>query len=133
MIAYAKTDEADRKWDGTRPPGIGGGPAFWEPPPGAASPPTEPEAAHWKPWVLSRNDQFRLPPPAYGSPEFRAAAQDVVDVGRNLTPEQQRIAKSGRARREPKLPAGIALPGRTAPTAHLERAYAAAMPCRLAR
>jgi PAP2 superfamily len=110
VIAYAKTDGTDRKWDGTRPPGIGGGPAFWEPPPGAASPPTEPEAAHWKPWVLARNDQFRPPPPpAYDSPEFRAAAQDVVDVGRNLTPEQQRIAKFWEGAEGTSLPAGIAL------------------------
>ncbi|MCA1691030.1 MAG: hypothetical protein LC733_02095 [Actinobacteria bacterium] len=40
VIAYSKTDGSDRKWDGTRPPGIGSGPAFWEPPPGSVSPPT---------------------------------------------------------------------------------------------
>ncbi len=110
VIAYAKTDGADRKWDGNRPPGIGRGPEFWEPPPGAASPPTEPEAAHWKPWVLSRNDQFRPPPPpAYGTPEFLAAASDIVEVGRTLTPEQQRIAKFWEGAEGTELPAGIAL------------------------
>ena len=110
VIAYAKTDGTDRKWDGTRPPGIGGGPAFWEPPPGAASPPTEPEAAHWKPWVLAGNDQFRPPPPpAYGSPEFHASARELVDIGRNLTPEQQRIAEFWEGAEGTNLPAGITL------------------------
>ncbi len=110
VIAYAKTDGADRKWDGKRPGGIGGGPAFWEPPPGAASPPTEPEAAHWKAWVLARNDQFRPPPPpAFATPEFLAGARDVVEVGRNLTPEQQRTAKFWEGAEGTELPAGIAL------------------------
>ena len=110
VIAYAKTDGAARVWDGKRPPGIGGGPAFWEPPPGSVSPPTEPEAAHWKPWVLDRNDQFRPPPPpAFGSPEFEAAAREVVEIGRNLTPEQERIAKFWEGAEGSELPAGIAL------------------------
>ncbi len=68
VIAYAKTDGAGTPWNGRRPAGIGTGAAFWNPPPGSTSPPTDPEAAKWKPWVLARNDQFRPPPPpAYNS------------------------------------------------------------------
>lgn len=110
VIAYAKSDGADRKWDGKRPPGIGRGPAFWEPPPGTVSPPTEPLAGTWKPWVMSSGDQFRPgPPPAYGSPEFRAAAQEIVDIQKNLTQEQKDIANFWAGPEGTPLPAGIVL------------------------
>ena len=60
--------------------------------------------------MLARGDQFRPPPPpAYGSPEFEAAAREVVEIGRNLTPEQQRIAKFWEGAEGSKLPAGITL------------------------
>ena len=108
VIAYAQADGSDRKGDDTRPPGIGRGPAFWEPPPGAVSPPTEPLAGTWKPWVMTSGNQFRPgPPPAFGTAEFRAAAQDLVDVKINLTPEQQRIAKFWEGAEGTPLPAGI--------------------------
>jgi hypothetical protein len=110
VIAYGKADGAGTPWDGKRPPGIGNGPQFWEPPPGSPSPPTDPEAGKWKGWVLSKNDQFRPPPPpAFGTPEFQAAAQDVVDVGKNLTQQQKDIAKFWEGNEGTPLPAGIAL------------------------
>jgi membrane-associated phospholipid phosphatase len=108
VIAYAKADGSDRPWDGNRPRGIGRGPAYWEPPPGSASPPVAPMAATWKPWVLSTNSQFRPgPPPAYNSPEFRAAGQELIDIQKNLTPEQQRIAKYWEGAEGTSLPAGV--------------------------
>jgi membrane-associated phospholipid phosphatase len=108
VIAYAQQDGAGRRWDGRRPPGIGRGPAFWEPPPGSTSPPTEPTAGTWKPWVMSSGDQFRPgPPPAYGSPEFLAAARELVDIRNNLTPEQERIGNFWAGAEGSPLPAGI--------------------------
>ncbi|MDQ6911160.1 MAG: hypothetical protein M3Z84_10340 [Actinomycetota bacterium] len=94
VIARAKADGAGAIWDGQRPPGIGIPPAYWAPPPGPVVPSATPMAATWKTWVLTSGNQFRPPaPPAYGTPEFRAAAQEVVDIGANLTPEQEGIAK----------------------------------------
>jgi hypothetical protein len=118
-IARAQADNANALWDGQRPPGIGGGPDYWEPPPVAASQPTAPVVASqptapvagtWKTWVLPSAAQLRPPPPpAYGSPEFRAAAQELVDIGAKLTPEQQRIAKYWEGAEGTKLPAGIVI------------------------
>ena len=108
VIAYADADGAGQKWDGNRPPGIGRGPQFWEPPPGTVSPPTEPMAAHWKPWVMRSGDQFRPPPPPeFGSPQFVAAAQEIIDIRNNLTPEQKQIAKFYEGAEGTQLPAGI--------------------------
>ena len=110
VIAYAKTDGAGTPWNGRRPAGIGTGPAFWNPPPGSTSPPTDPEAAKWKPWVLARNDQFRPPPPpAYNSATFRAEAQHLIDVKKNLTEEQKRIAKFWEGAAGSVQPGGITL------------------------
>lgn len=108
VIAFAKTDGSDRKWDGKRPAGIGSGPEFWEPPPGSVSPPIEPLAGSWRPWVMTSGDQFRPPPPpAYGSPAFVAAAQEIVDIRKNLTPEQEQIARFYEGAEGTSLPAGI--------------------------
>jgi membrane-associated phospholipid phosphatase len=94
VIARAKTDGADKVWDGKRPADIGTGPEFWEPPPGTITPPTQPLAGTWKPWILSSGSQFRAPPPyRYGSPEFIAEAREVMEVRANLTPEQEAIAR----------------------------------------
>ncbi|MDQ4069820.1 MAG: hypothetical protein M3203_10185, partial [Actinomycetota bacterium] len=111
VIEYAKTDGATTNpWDGRRPPGIGRGPRFWEPPPGSSANPTDPNAGKWKPWVMTSGSQFRPPPPpAYGTPEFRAAAQEIVDIQKNLTEEQKRIAKFWEGAQGTELPAGIAL------------------------
>jgi len=110
VIAYAKTDGAGTPWNGKRPAGIGTTAAFWKPPPGSTAMPTDPEAAKWKTWTLTSNDQFRPPPPpAYNSAEFKAAAQDVVDVKKNLTDEQKRIAKFWEGQAGTVQPAGITL------------------------
>ncbi|HEX2118839.1 MAG TPA: phosphatase PAP2 family protein [Acidimicrobiales bacterium] len=110
VIAYAQTDGAGTPWNGRRPAGIGTGPRFWEPPPGTNAQPTDPEAAKWKAWVLASNNQFRPPPPpAYNSAQFRASAQKLVDIKKNLTEEQKRIAKFWEGAQGSVQPAGIAL------------------------
>ena len=110
VIAYAKTDGAGAPWNGRRPAGIGTSAAFWRPPPGSSAEPTDPEAAKWKTWTLTANNQFRPPPPpAYNSPAFRAAAQELVDVKKNLTEEQKRIAKFWEGAQGSVQPAGITL------------------------
>lgn len=110
VIAYAKTDGAGTPWDGRRPPGIGRGPAYWEPPPGSVSPPIDPAAAKWKTWVMKSNDEFRPPPPpAFGSPEFRAAAQEIVDTRKNLTPDEEALARFYEGGEGTKNPGGITL------------------------
>ena len=110
VIAYAKTDGAGTPWNGRRPAGIGTGPRFWQPPPGSTSPPTDPEAGKWRTWVMTSGSQFRPPPPpAYGTPAFRAAAQEIVDIKNNLTEEQKRIANFWEGAEGTELPAGIAL------------------------
>ena len=110
VIAYAKTDGVGTPWNGRRPAGIGTGPAFWNPPPGTTAQPTEPAAVGWKTWTLTSNNQFRPPPPpAFNSAEFKAAAQDVVDVKKNLTEDQKRIAKFWEGPAGSPQPAGITL------------------------
>lgn len=108
VVARARTDGADRPWDGKRPPGIGRGPAHWEPPPGTVVPPTAPLAGTWRTWVLASGDQLRPPPPpAYGTPELTAAAREVMDVKAALTPEQERIARFWAGGQGTSLPPGL--------------------------
>jgi hypothetical protein len=108
VIARAKTDGADRQWDGQRPPGIGRGPEFWEPNPGTILPPTQPLAGTWKTWLMSSASQFRAGPPhPYGSPEFVAEAKEVMDVRAKLTPEQENIAKFWAGGQGSSLPPGL--------------------------
>ena len=110
VLARARTDGSDREWDGSRPPGIGRGPAFWEPPPGSVTPPTQPMAGTWKTWVLSSGSQFRPSrPPAivYGSPEHVAEMREVMDVRARITPEQERIARFWVGGQGSSLPPGL--------------------------
>jgi hypothetical protein len=111
VIAKADGDGSNVTWDGKRPVGIGaGGPAFWAPPPGAVSNPIQPLAGGWKTWVLSSGSQLRStipPPPAVGTPAFTTSAKGLLEVKRNLTDEQKRIAKFWEGAAGTPLPAGI--------------------------
>ena len=108
VIAYAKADGSDKKWDGKRPPGITDTKNFWQPVEGQVSPPVEPLAGTWKTWVMTSGSQFRPgPPPAYGSPEFIAAAKDMINQHNNLTPEQAQAVKFYAGVEGTALPAGI--------------------------
>jgi hypothetical protein len=108
VIARARTDGSDRHWDGARPAGIGQGPQFWEPPPGSVQPPTQPLAGTWKTWVLESGSELRPPaPPAFGSPEHVAAAEEVINVRAKLTPEQEKIARFWAGGQGSSLPPGL--------------------------
>lgn len=98
VIARGESDGAQRGWSGARLQWFGEGryygPGSWEPtPPYFYYPPDEPFAPLWKPWILERADQFRPKPPAYWSAKLLADTREVVEINRNLTPDQLRIAK----------------------------------------
>lgn len=108
VIARAKTDGAEIKWDGKRPKGIANTTAFWQPPLGTTSPPVQPLAGNWKTWVMTSGSQFRPgPPPAYGSPEFIKAAKDMIYARNHLTPEQEQAVQFYSGVAGTALPAGI--------------------------
>ena len=66
-LARGGSDQSDAKWSGSVPEG----PGKWK-----GSNPIAPLTATWKPWVLSRADEFRpSAPPAFDS----AAAKDALD------------------------------------------------------
>jgi hypothetical protein len=110
VIAYAKTDGAGAQWNGRRPAGIANNNTFWQPAPGVASPPIDPEAAKWKGWVLTDNAAFRPPPPpAYNSPQLRAAAVEAVEIKKNLTKEQEELARFWEGGEGTKNPGGVTL------------------------
>ncbi len=110
VIAYAMTDGAGAQWNGKRPAGVTNTKNFWLPAPGVVSPPIDPEAGKWKGWALTDNAAFRPPPPpAYTSTALKAAAQDAVEVKKNLTEEQKRLAKFWEGGEGTKNPGGVTL------------------------
>lgn len=106
VIARAKTDGSDRRFEGQIPTGTG----VWAAPP--TSPPdkrqpVEPLAGTWKTWVTDLVAVRPGPPPAYGSPQFVAEAQEVLDTARKLTPEQKEVADYWAGGAGTPLPPGI--------------------------
>lgn len=92
-VLRALNDGADEVWDArTRPVGK---PGLWSGvPPLETAHPQEPLAGSWQPWVLKNGGEVRPPaPPAPDSDVFLLAAKEVLEVSRNLTPEQKRIAE----------------------------------------
>ena len=89
-LAYAKEDGA-APWAGDSAAAQDGS---WVPTPGMFSPALEPNAGSWRPWNLTSGSQFRpKAPPQPGSAEFRAAAEQVLAVGSNLSDRQLRIVR----------------------------------------
>ena len=83
-LARAATDGADAKWTGTIPTG----PGFW-----VGKDPLEPLQGTYKPWLMTRGDQFRPgPPPAFGSPEFQEELALLKRINSSPTPSQRAIA-----------------------------------------
>ncbi|MEA2762750.1 MAG: hypothetical protein QOD47_2034 [Gemmatimonadaceae bacterium] len=75
-------------WAGTIPTG----PGMWYTVPGV--PPIGIALTQSRPWLLDSASQFRpAPPPAYGSPTFQAALEEVRRVARERTAEQTTIAQ----------------------------------------
>ncbi|CAB4541433.1 unannotated protein [freshwater metagenome] len=89
-LAYANQDGA-APWTGDSAAAQDGS---WVPTPGMFAPALEPNAGSWRPWNLSSGSQFRPPaPPQPGSAEFRAAAEQVLAVGSNLSDRALRIVR----------------------------------------
>ena len=108
IVARLKTDGYEKKWDGSRPAGIGRGPDYWEVTPGLVTPPVQPVAGSWKTWVLSGGDQFRPgPPPAYGSEQFMAELREVKAVKESLTDQQKAVAQFWAGGAGTALPPGL--------------------------
>jgi hypothetical protein len=83
-LAHAATDGSDAKWTGTVPTG----PGLW-----GGKNPVEPLMGTWKPWLLTRGDQFRPePPPAFDSTEFKEELALLKRINSNPTPSQRAIA-----------------------------------------
>jgi membrane-associated phospholipid phosphatase len=79
----ADGDGSAAKWTGTVPVA----PGSWVARDGR--PGIEPLAGTWKTWFMQSGDQFRpAAPPAFGSPEWQRAADEVVEVKASLTQEQ---------------------------------------------
>ena len=79
-------------WNGTIPKG----PGMWYSAPGV--PPIGIAMTKARPWLLDSAAQFRpAPPPAYGSPNFQAALEEVRRVARERTSEQTKIAQKWNA------------------------------------
>ncbi len=75
-------------WDGTIPKG----PGMWYSAPGV--PPIGVGMNRARTWLLDSTSQFRpAPPPAYGSPAWQAALDEVKRFARERTPEQTKIAQ----------------------------------------
>jgi len=75
-------------WKGTIPTG----PGMWYSAPGI--PPIGILMAQARPWLLDSASQFRsAPPPAYGSPTFRTALEEVRQISRSRTSEQTKLAQ----------------------------------------
>jgi membrane-associated phospholipid phosphatase len=105
VIERARSDGADREWDGSRP---GPGPRFWEPPPGSAARPTSPVAGTWDTWVMESGSQFRPPaPPPFGTPAFREQARATMRAQKEASPEQKSAAKFWEGGEGTALPPGI--------------------------
>ena len=88
VIAWAPSVNFAAPWKGTIPTG----PGMWYSAPGV--PPIGIFLTQARPWLLDSASQFRPgPPPAYGSPAFQAALEEVRRVARERTPEQTKLAQ----------------------------------------
>lgn len=104
VIARAKRDGFNRKWDGKRPRGLG----VWAPPPGSVARPVQPLAGTWDTWVMKDGSQFRAPePPKLDSARIRAEGRQLIRIRDNLTRRQKRIATFWAGGEGTALPPGI--------------------------
>ncbi|HKH90692.1 MAG TPA: vanadium-dependent haloperoxidase, partial [Gemmatimonadaceae bacterium] len=88
VIAWAPPLNFAEVWNGTIPTG----PGMWYSARGV--PPMGTNLASSRGWLLDSAARFRpAPPPTYGSPEFRAALEEVQRVARARAPEQTVIAQ----------------------------------------
>jgi hypothetical protein len=92
VLAWAPTLNLVAPWNGTIPKG----PGMWYSAPGI--PPIGITLAKAHGWLLDSAAQFRpAPPPAYGSPAWKSALEEVQRVARERTTEQTKIAQKWNA------------------------------------
>jgi membrane-associated phospholipid phosphatase len=85
VVRYAQSDGADAQWTGSIPTG----PDKWN-----GTNPVLPLWGKVRPWLISDVAQLRPPPPpAFDSPQFKAALAEVRRISDTRTPEQLRIAQ----------------------------------------
>nr|MDQ2732087.1 phosphatase PAP2 family protein [Armatimonadota bacterium] len=83
-LVRAASDGSSTPWTGTVPTGTG----LW-----VGTKPLLPTWAGVKPWLMTSDSEFRpAPPPAYGSPEYAAALNEVRQIALTRTAEQTQIA-----------------------------------------
>ncbi len=88
-IARAQTDGFNLPWTGTVPVG----PGLWFSSAKPPQPPANAQLPGMRPFFLTSADQFRpAPPPAFGSPAYRAALAELRTISDTRTAEQVRIA-----------------------------------------
>ena len=88
VVAWAPTVILAAPWSGTIPTG----PGLWYSAPGI--PPIGIFMGQARTWLLDSASQFRPgPPPAYGSPTWQAALDEVKRVARERTSEQTKVAQ----------------------------------------
>ena len=86
----ARSDRFDAVWTGTAPIGHG----YWSSDLDPPRPPQLPLLGQMRPFFMESGDQFRPPPPpAFGSPAFVAALEEVRRTSDHRTPDQLRIAE----------------------------------------
>jgi hypothetical protein len=84
-IARAQSDGSDAVWTGTVPTG----PGLW-----VGTNPGDPLAGTWRTWNLTSGSQIRPgPPPAFGSPEFKAQLEELKRITTSLTPFERSLAQ----------------------------------------
>ena len=90
IVESARTDRFNAVWTGSVPVG----PGFWSSDLTPPQPPQLPLLGQMRPFLMSSGEQFRPgPPPAFGSPEFLAALQEVRQFSDTRTAEQLGIAQ----------------------------------------
>jgi hypothetical protein len=88
VIAWAPSFNMVAPWNGTIPTG----PGMWYTARGV--PPIGVTMGKSRAWLLDSASQFRpVPPPAFDSPTFQAALEEVRRVARERTPEHTKIAQ----------------------------------------
>jgi membrane-associated phospholipid phosphatase len=99
MKSHLQNDGSTLPWTGTLPVG----PGFWTSTgaPGAAN------LGGITPYLVNSTSQFRsAPPPAWGSPAFEAALNEVLTIAQNRTAEQVAIAQKWATAGGPSTPPG---------------------------
>jgi hypothetical protein len=82
-VERGKTDGFDAKWSGSVPQG----PGKWQ-----GTDPIASLAGTWRPWVLSRGDEFRPPaPPAFDSEATKAALAELKDFERTPASDHRAV------------------------------------------